>query len=193
MVPSMNRMQSLAARIAWMPLAVGLASLIVWCLSQWGPLLVVGYGSLAIGVLGAFFVPVLLLRAWPTSPKLRPTVLIGALALANLPATFYCAITGMEQATRYRITVHNRAETSWSGLHVTGAGVDQQLGALAPLEVRTWNLWFRQEGSLELHHGEPGQRGVLVVESYVAAHQDGGAMVVRSEQGEVSVLLHMGR
>lgn len=187
---SMTRMQLLAMRLATIPMLAGLVLLITWQQVAWHPLILMGYGCLAIGVLAALFVPFLLLRSWPQAPSVRNTVLISLLAVANIPVAFIGLVQGVYRYTRLHVEICNDADTEWQDVQLVGGG---HLGDASPVAKNaraTRNLWATQDGRLELHYIDNGVPRRVIVAGYVTHSLGGDYTVTRASDGVVTVVEH---
>ncbi|MFT4840639.1 MAG: hypothetical protein ACJAYX_004339 [Planctomycetota bacterium] len=186
----MTRMQLVALRLATMPMIAGLVLLMVWLQVEWRPLVYMGYGCLAVGVLAALFAPFLLLRSWPEAPNVRNTVLISLLAVANVPVAFFSMLQGVFRYTRLHVEIRNDADTEWQDVQLVGGGIlgDATLVPKATLETR--NIWATQDGRLELHYLENDQPCRVIVADYVTPSLGGDYTVTRDAAGVVTVVEH---
>lgn len=183
----MTRLQMLALRLAVLPMLLGLVMLIGWLQVEWNPLLIMGYGCLAIGVLAALFVPFLLLRSWPQAPNVRNTVLISLLAICNVPVAFFSALQGVYHSSRLHIEIHNESDSEWQGVQLVGGGI---LGEATPIEkhvTETRDIWAKQDGRLELHYLDDGVPRRVIVAGYVTPGAGGDYTVTRDLDGSVTV------
>lgn len=188
--PPMTRMQLLAMRLATMPMIIGLVLLIVWLQVQWRPLVFMGYGCLAIGVLAALFAPFLLLRSWPQAPNLRNTLLISVLAVANVPVAFFSMLQGVFRYTRLHVEIRNDADTAWQDVQLVGGGILGEETLVPKQTLATHNIWATQDGRLELHYLENDVPRRVIVAGYVTPNFGGDYTVTRDAAGVVTVVEH---
>jgi len=186
--PAMTRLQSLALRLATMPMITGLFLLGAWMVFAWQPLVFMGYGVLCVGVLAALFVPFLLLRSWPDAPNLRNTVMVSLLAVANVPVAFFCVVEGVMRTTRMRVTIQNDADSAWQSVQLVGGGIIGAAKALSPNAQETRDVWAKQDGRLELHYIQDDLPCRVIVSGYVTSGLGGEFTVVRDVAGVVTVL-----
>lgn len=184
----MNRQQQLALRLATMPMMVGLVALFGWMFTEAQPLMFIGYGCLVLGLVIAMFVPFLLLRGFSATPNVRNTVMISVLALMNLPVTFFSAIQGIRQVTRYRVMLRNEAPTPWLEVQLTSTDLVDRAATVSAAGEDVRDLWFEKDGHLELHYVHDDKPQSLVIDGYVTKNQGGLTTVVRGADGKVRVL-----
>tara|TARA_R110002072_G_scaffold87129_7_gene196729 strand:+ start:44189 stop:44737 length:549 start_codon:yes stop_codon:yes gene_type:complete len=180
----------MALRLATMPMIIGVVMLVVWLQVEWRPLIAMGYGCLAIGVLAALFVPFLLLRSWPEAPNVRNTVLISVLAISNVPVAFFSLLQGVARFTRLHVEIRNDAESQWLDVQLVGGGILGDTTAVPAKSQQVRDVWATQDGRLELHFTEEDVPRRVIVDGYVTRSMGGDYTVTRDVQGVVRVKAH---
>lgn len=177
----------MALRLATVPMGLGVLSLVVWLQVEWRPLIPIGYGCLAMGVLAALFVPFLLLRSWPEAPNVRNTVLVSALAVANVPVAFFCMVQGVTRATCLYVELRNDSSTEWHEVQLVGGGILENATTIARESTEHRQAWAKQDGRLELHYVEDDKPCRVIVSGYVTGGMGGQFTVTRDRAGIVTV------
>ena len=117
----------------------------------------------------------------------RRGILIFLLLLANFPAGVFCAAQGMQiDGSRYRVRVVNEMASPVNGCRLMGAGIEEELGEIAPgSSGATW-FFVRESGKIRLVGDADGRLISSIVDEEARRYSGGTLRVTITPEGEVT-------
>jgi len=178
------------------PLTIGMSAFLLWLITGWQWLELVGifvlYTGFASVVSGLVLLALWVLRRihsgdWAREQLMGRTIFAAIVLVINFPVAGLIVWTAYNLSTRYTVVVHNYGSASIESGAITGGGVSLDLGPIDPGASVT--KWFHigQKGTLMLSGEQGGRKLQIVVDDYVTNGGGGQKKIDIFPDGTVQV------
>lgn len=175
----MSKSIQTARRCALIPLAGGVSIYVLWRITRADLLMILGGWTLILGLalflVGLAFLAHHVMKA--EKAERRKALPVFALLCLNFPVAAACIFSALEVHSRYTLTVINDSAREISDFTVSGAGISENMGSIAPGESAREHFHASAEGSIDFtaKHGEKPLGGCI--EGYSTVGLGGHATV----------------
>lgn len=157
------------------PLVFGLFLFLLWLVSQDNDIALLGFLTIIAGLISVSVALVLFLvylviaiyRKMPTGRVIASFFFGLFLILVNFPIAFACISIADYIMSTYILTVENSSASGISDIHITGPGIDTQIGTLNPGETQVLRFHIKGDGELVFSANASGNELSGIIEDYV--------------------------
>ena len=163
------------------PLTIGISMFLLWLITGWQWLELVGifvlYTGFASVVSGLVLLALWVLRRirsgdWAREQLMGRTIFAAIVLVINFPAAGLILWTTYNLSTRYTVVVRNYGSASIESGAITGGGVSLEIGSIEPGASVTKRFHVGHDGTLRFSGEQGGRKLQMVVDDYVT--NDGG-------------------
>jgi hypothetical protein len=120
-------------------------------------------------------------------PLWLQALLVGGLLVANFPAAVFFGLSAVDIMTRYTLRVCNDSDRTIESFVVTGPGVREELGPIAPGRKAQRHIDVTGDGSLEFSARQQDVQFGGTAEGYVTPNLGGDTTIRVKERGVYEV------
>jgi len=174
--------KTLFLRLCWaLPLVTGLAIFVIWLLTKYDFLMVLGayciYFGVALSVVGLVYGLFRLIKNRKNMPERQSALFSVLLLLSNLPVAIGVLVAAVAISTAYTVDVSNTTLVDLSDCAISGGGIYEQVGIVKARSIVTRTFWIKQDGGLTLSYTLNGVKYERSVSGYVTNGMGGHDIV----------------